>query len=151
MAEAATKLEEKPRDVQLTSGRIKLASEAANRWGVTLTPDMTYEDILTPRFWAHVAVRFTNGDLIDVRTDNETHYGLFYVIDCSRIHTTLKELMWISLEDKKGASVDYADDYEYKWKGPHLKHCVIRKQDGEMMQKEIASKADALQWIANKR
>lgn len=150
MAEAAIKIE-KPRDVQLTSGRIKLASEAANRWGVTLTPEMTYEDLLTPRFWAHVGVRFTNGDLIDVRTDDETHYGLFYVIDCSRIHAKLKEIMWVSLEGGEKVSVENPNDYEYKWKGPHLKHCVARKMDGELVQKEMASKADALQWIASKR
>jgi len=150
MAEAATKLE-KPRDVQLTSGRIKLADEAANRWGVTLTPDMTYEDLLTPRFWSHVSMRFTPGDLIDVRTDDESHYGLFYVLNSSRIHASLKELLWISLEDGEKASVEYSDDYEYKWNGPHDKHCVARVQDGELVQKGMPSKADALQWIASKR
>ena len=150
MAEAATKLEDKPRDVQLTSGRIKLATEAANRWGVVLTPDMTHEDILTPRFWAHVAVRFTNGDIIEVRTDNESHYGEFYVLGCSRIHANLKEIFWVSLEDGKKQSIEDPDDFAYKWNGPHDKHCVVRS-DGAIVQKGMASKADALQWIANKR
>jgi hypothetical protein len=147
MAEAATKID-KARDVQITSGRVRLATEATNRWGVTLTPDMNYDDLLIPRFWAHVAVKFTPGDIIEVRTDDGTHYGEFYVLSCSRIHVNLKKLRWVSLGDEDGASYQDPDELVYKWNGPHDKHCVARVSDGGIVMRGLATKADALKWIA---
>ena len=148
MAEAAKK--ETPRDVQITSGRMKLATEATNRWGVTLEPHMTYDDLLTPRFWAHVSVKLTPGDIIEVRTDQGSHYGEFIVLSASRIHANLKELSWHNLEDRKGASVEAPEDYAYKWNGPHDQHCVMRTSDNHIVMKGLATKADALKWIANR-
>lgn len=150
MAEAALKEKEEKRDVQIVSGRIKLAPEATNRWGVTIEPHMTHQDLLTPRFWAHVAVKFTPGDIIEVRTDNGSHYGEFYVLSASRIHANLKELSWHDLEDRQGASAEDPDDFAYKWNGPHDQHCVKRTSDDEIVVKGLLTKQDALRWIANR-
>ena len=149
MAEAAIENEVK-RDVQIVSGRMKLATEAANRWGVTLEPHMNHEDILTPRFWAHVSVKFTPGDVVEIRTDNGSHYGEFYVLSCSRIHASMKELRWVNLEDEQGASVEDPDDFEYKWNGSHDQHCVKRVSDNHIVMKGLATKADAMRWIATR-
>jgi hypothetical protein len=148
MAEAAKK--ETPRDVQITSGRMKLATEATNRWGVTLEPHMTYDDLLTPRFWAHISVHFTPGDYVEVHTDNGSHEGLLYVLSCSRIHANMKVLRWTDLEDRKGASTESPEDYAYKWNGPHDQHCVVRVSDNHIVMKQLATKQDALRWIANR-
>jgi len=149
MAEAAEKID--TRDVQITSGRLKLSGQTSpnNRWSLVLTPEMTRDDLFVPRFWAHIAVNFRPGDIVEVRFDDGSYYGEYYVLDCSRIHVSVKEILWVSLEDKSGASVVSSDEFEYKWRGPMHGHCAVRTQDGEPVVSGLASKSDVQKWIAN--
>jgi len=147
MAEAAQKIE---RDVQIGSGRLKLSGQTSpnNRWSLVLTPEMTRDDLFVPRFWSHIAVNFTPGDIVEIRFDDGSYYGEFYVTDCSRIHVSVKELRWVSLEDEAGKSKFNSDEFEYKWRGPQHGHCAVRVADGEPVIQGLASKAEVQKWIA---
>lgn len=139
-------MEESKRDVQLPSKRFKLAHQLCNRWGVTLAPHMTKEDLFTPRFWAIVGVQLRIGDIVEVRYDDGRAYGEFIVQDSSRIHAVLHEMHWFDLDKPDKQLVP--ESYQYKWMGPTWGHCVIRTTDNEPMLKELATKNDALKWIA---
>ena len=137
------------RDVQLLPRRMKPAEEVSTRYAVTLPPEHVHDDLLDPAYWAHVAVQLQPGNILEVRTDNGSHYGRFYVTECSRNHAKLFELEWVKIE--KDATEIPDDVYVYAWKGPTLKHCIIRKSDGAIIHEQMPSKADAMQWIANER
>jgi len=138
------------RDVILNSPRVKSAETRHNRWSATIPEDHTLEDLMNPRYWSAAALMFRRGDIIEVRTDDEAYFGEFIVLDCSRIHAALKELRWVDLSDTEKVSID-SETYEYKWKGPHLRHCVLRKSDGEVVLQEQATKQACVDWIAGRK
>jgi hypothetical protein len=140
--------DEKPRDVQLAEKRMKAAEFVSTRWAVTLPPEHNHDDLMNPAYWAHVAIQMQPGNILEVRTDTGSHYGRFYVSECSRNHAKLHELEWVEIE--KSADVD-DDVYVYGWKGPVMKHCIIRKSDGAVIQEQMPTKAAAQQWILNER
>ena len=149
MAEAAEQIETK-RDVVLQERHFKLAEQIRNRWSVVLRTGETKKDLLTPRYFAYVGAQIGRGDILEVRTEDELFYGEFIVLDCSRVSAKLQELCWIELGSTT-LDISLDDEYEYAWKGPTWRHCVIRKSDGEPVAKELATKADALQWIVGRK
>jgi len=141
---------EKKRDVQIVNADFKEAEVVRNRWSAVLKSGQTYDDLMTPRFWAHQARMMANGDIIEVRTEEEDHYGEFIVVEANRVEVRVHKLSWIPLGNADVKEV-LDEDYAYKWKGPTLKHCVIRKMDGAVIVEKLPTKADAVQWIATRR
>lgn len=139
-------MSEEKRDVQLLNRNFKEASVVRNRWSVVLTPEHEKADLANPRFWAHVALNLANGDLIEVRTEDESAYGEFIVIESSRIHAKVQELRWHELGVKE-ASAD--PELTYMWRGSIKRHCVVRIADKHSMVENMPSKAACLEWIAN--
>lgn len=140
---------EEKRDVQLQTRRMKPAEQVSVRYAVTLEPGHTRMDLDNPAYWAHVAVQLQPGNILEVRTDTGSHYGRFYVTECSRNHAKLHELEWVKIDKD---AVEITDDvYVYAWKGPVMKHCIIRKSDGAVIQEQMPTKAAAQEWIINER
>jgi hypothetical protein len=137
------------RDVQLQPRRMKPAEEVSTRFAVTIPPEHEHDDLLDPAYWAHVAVQMQPGNILEVRTDTGSHYGRFYVTECSRNHAKLYELEWVKIDKAESEITD--DVYVYAWKGPVMKHCVIRKSDGAVVHEQMPTKAAAQEWIINER
>lgn len=137
--------EDKPRDVLLPGRCFKEASSVCNRWSVVLEPNHQKSDLMNPRFFANMAVKMANGDIIEVRTENETAYGEFIVVESSRIHAKVQELSWHELGKQKADVTEI--EYAYKWRGPQWRHCVVRVSDQHCMVDNLPSKDAALQWI----
>ena len=137
------------RDVTLLDRNFKQAEVVRNRWSVILSPSHRKEDLSVPKFWSIHASKLNNGDIIEVRTEDETAYGEFIVIECSRIHAKVQELSWHELGAKEQASGD--PEYMYKWRGPIHRHCVVRISDQHPMVSEMPSKDACLQWIKNQK
>jgi len=138
------------RDVQIVSADFKEAAVVRNRWSAVLKSGQTYEDLMTPRFWAHQAKMMANGDLIEVRTEEEDHYGEFIVTEANRVEVRIHKLFWIALPNSEAKEM-MDEEYAYKYKGPTLKHCVVRRMDGAVVVEKLPTKADAIQWIATRR
>lgn len=147
MAQAAENIA--PRDVQLSSAKLRLMEFASNRFGALLEPHITYEDIMTPRFWSHCAKILNNGNIVEVRYENESHWGEFIVVEKTPLHVRLKKLRWVPLDDED-TPAETSADFEYKWNGPSDKHCVKMKVSGAIVAKQLPSKAAAMEWIASR-
>lgn len=150
-ATAKPKSVEQARDIYLASKRIRYADSCHNdRWSVVLETNHTRTDVLTPRFWTAMSGKFKPGDIIDIRRDDESIYGEFYVIEADRLGARLQEFRWIEIGGAgKGVAIDRSE-YVYAWKGSQLKHCVLRADDNEIVMKEFQSKDAALVWIAGR-
>lgn len=148
--ETSTQKFEKVRDVLLQSGNFKPTGQNNNRWEVILLPDETYDDMMRPRFFANVGPQLSIGDILEVRTQDGTHYGEFYVTYCSRLEAKIQKIHWMKLGGAD-ASNDADEEYAYAWKGPAWKHCVIRVVDNEIMVKELLTKEEAERWIIDRK
>lgn len=141
--------QDKPRDVMIGDRHFKEAAVVRNRWSVVLTPEQAKPDLSEPRFWSNIARRLSNGDIIEVRTENETAYGEFIVVESSNIHAKVQELSWHEL-GARDKSVQDAE-YKYKWRGPIHRHCVVRISDDHCMVENLPSKESCLEWIRTHR
>ena len=137
------------RDVKLRSGGLQTADHATTRWSATLPPEHVYKDLFSGAYWSIVARRISIDDIIEVRTEDQRFYAEMYVLDANQTQVIVKEMSYFDLqEDAEALAINRDPEYTYAWKGPAWRHCVIRISDGEVMAKNLGSKAEAYRWIA---
>lgn len=134
------------REMKLPAGRMKPLEFMMNQWVVVAETGTSRYDIQNPHYMQMYAIRLKRNDFVHVLFDDETFYGRYIVRDCSRTYAVLKELEWHDLtgEDIKKSVMD---EYSYKWRGPHSRHCIVRNKDGTVMTEHHAEKVDALKWL----
>lgn len=128
--------------------RMALAEHQRNEWVVNAEEGTTIEDIMSPGYWTHLASFFKPYDHVEVRVDTGEFLLELLVVNCDRNwakvvclhqHTLVKAVV-----DEEAPSL-----YEVKYKGPQLKHCVIRKSDGQVIKDSIPEKTEAFAWMRN--
>ena len=144
-------MSDEKRDVKINHTRMKEAQFVRNLWVVTAEKGTKREDLSQPDYWAHVAFQFRPYDRIEVRVDDGIYFAEFLVLACERTYAKVKELSWTSLTTKDVAMTE-ADNmlelYEYKYRGPHGMHSIIRKSDGAVMVEKLATQDQARAWLA---
>lgn len=142
--------EEKKRSMSLNDKRMKEAEFLRSLWVVTVETGTIRSDLLTPEFWSHVAYRFKPYDRIEVRCDDGLYFAEYLVLSCDRTWAKVKELSFIALTSEDIAMTqDELEIYEYKFRGPHGKHSIIRKHDKAVMIEKLDSKELAMDWLTN--
>lgn len=108
----------------------------------------TREDLLNPVFWTHVAKRLETMAEIRVMPKDGAWYGTYLVTFCDKVQVHVQELSHHKIEKIEDIS---AELYLVKWvsPAPGVKHCVIRKEDGERVSSGHETKHSAHQWIKN--
>jgi len=138
---------EKPiRDVKLQWGMLQTADHGHTRWGATLTPDQTPEDVMRPDFWSIPAKRISAGDFIDVRTEDGRFYMELYVTDANDIGVRVQILRNIPLDGHIEGDIETAG-YVVQWKGPSWKFCIVRRIDNTVAAKNLPTKEAAALWL----
>ena len=142
-------MSDEKRDVKLTHTRMKpFGFGSVSQWELVVPSGVTREDILKPSFWACVAEQCHQGDLLDVRIDDETFFAQYYVISCSRVYAQVFELNWFDLSDAKTEKLQKSmEKHEYKYRGPYAKHSILRKSDGAVMVEKLDTKEAAIKWL----
>lgn len=144
--------EDKKRLVQPNHTRMKEASFIRNWWVVTVEEGTDRKDMLKPDFWAHLAQQFRPYDRIEVRCDDDSFFAEYLVLSCDRTYAKVKEEGWTKLTSEETVQdEEILQDYAHKWRGPQLKHCVIRKSDSACVAEGFDNKDDAFKWIAEKK
>lgn len=132
---------------QIFPAQLKLAETVVQRYSVVVNEHVTREDINNPDFWNHVAKNLTPGSRVEVTTEDGKYLAEFYVRYATRTHAQMHEILYIEF-DKKQAPLPDDAKYEIKWKGPHVKHAIIRKSDNEVIQ-AFDTKEQAEQALVN--
>lgn len=134
---------------RLISGRFKLAEFVRDIYCVTVEPDIKFETVLKPDFWSHVEPKLKPYDRIEVRTDDGRYYAELLVLSkitgAVKVHVLNKADL--HEEELVGKSVTTAN-YQVKWKGPHMKFCIVRVADGKVVEEELDNKDQALKRAA---
>ena len=148
MATAEIKVEVKEERIQLQSNRTREFGHWQNWHTVNAQIGTTRENILNEDYWAHVAAKYSKGDMLFVRDDGGAWIAEYYIVDCARTWVKVFELNWWEL-GKTEMPESLRDDFEYHWFGNQEQCGVIRKSDGATMINGLRSKDAALEWIVN--
>ena len=138
----------------LTPSRITEAEFARVIWTATPEPNTPIEDLLTPRFWAHVARKFRPGHRIEACPADAAWWAELLVLSCDEHGANVTILRANDLRPKTAAAQAVAspaaspDDFEAKFMGGE-KWCVLRKADRRVIKAKLANEAEALKWIAD--
>ena len=121
-------------------------------WELTVEKGVEPKAVLQPAFWAHVAGRLKIGDRIEAMAhDGSWFYELIVrskpagrATEATVVPLNFYDLNAIDVETKTAVA---GVEYEHAWKGPTLKHCVIRLADKAIVADKLDTKDQALDWI----
>lgn len=136
----------KEREHRLEPGRFHEAGYARNQWVVNAELGATREDFLNPAYWANFAVKLRPYDLVEIRKEDGTYWGMYVVLGADRTYATLHPVVEANLSTRD-VSQTKAARYIYQWKGPQKQHCIIRTSDGEIVHEGAQTKPDAMRWL----
>lgn len=147
---AARKVEEKPAEKSHVTGmvvphRVQMAEHGRNIHLVTAENGLHPQDFLDPNYWGLVSKNFAPYDHVEVRTDDGTFWAEYLVLACDRTWAKLHPLREVKLPSANVEAVD--PEYKIEWKGPHLKHCVIRLADQSAVHQGEQERAGAVKWL----
>jgi len=136
-------------NINLDPSRFKGAEYERNVYVATVEQGTTIDTLELPAFWSHIAAKLRPWDKIEVRCDDGSFYAECIVIDADRTWAKLHVIMGVDLSKKEITPSEakvMADQFEVKWRGPHMKHCVLRVSDGMVLQEGIGTKDEANSW-----
>lgn len=142
-----------PKDHRLEVDRFHLAEHARHDWIARAEQGVTLETIQDPAYWANYGHKMKPWDQITVRTDDGTLWAELLVLACGRAWAKVKVLRHVNLtnadvEQSQIAAPATQASFQYRWKGPNKKHCIIRS-DGAIVHEGAQTKQDAIDWAKN--
>lgn len=140
-----------PTKVQaISESRYKLAEHRNNRQSVIPEHGTPFENLLRPEFWAHVARKFTPGDIIEAHAEDGSYFAEMYVIDCGPnwARTGVHKL---SRFDEAVTEPGADNAFKVEWAGRFSKWRVVRSSDLNVMKDGLPSKDAANLWLSDHR
>lgn len=125
--------------------RFREAEVSRNVWVVVPEHDTSFEDLLQPSYWAHIAEKVRPTDRIEVYAEDGSYFAELIVRTSTRLSVSVALLRKVDLETQIEMSSD--DGFEVKWRGPYMKHSVIRSKDGASVQTGFDTKEAAIVWL----
>lgn len=116
-------------------------------WDVIVPIETTFDDLLDPTFWGHVAGSTFNGPInyVNVHWEDKTKLAHLYVTDYSSTFAKMEVLeKWTF---GKTLKMPRPEIYQVDWAGPESKHRVIRKADSQLIRDGFKSKEEAAEFI----
>jgi hypothetical protein len=130
--------------------RFKDAAYERNIWQAVIEAGVSFEDVQNPTFWAHVSGKIKQNDRIEVIAEDGAYFAELLVLDCDRLWAKTAVLRFVELSAPDIAAellTPLSCGYKVEYKGPTLKHVVIRLSDNVIVREGIARKGDAQAWI----
>ena len=131
--------------------QLKLAEFIRRLFTVIVPITTVRKDVLNPRFWEHVAKKLGINDRIEIMPEDSSWFMEVIVTNVDRQRVAVSELRYVKLVDvetpNNAPDANAESDYEYKYRGSSLKHCIMHKIDGSVLKEGCTSKADAIAWL----
>lgn len=126
---------------KLSPAKLQPASHYRTRYAAVVDDGTSVDDLKRPEFWCHVANKLRQTDVIEVLPEDGSFFAELLVL---KTGIGFAKVMLLRHVDLEGQETDGDSDLVHvQWKGPHRKHSVIRKSDGEILRDGFATKADA--------
>lgn len=130
---------------QLIVPRFALAEHKRAIWQATIEQGVTFEEVIDPAFWSHVANKIEPYSRIECVSEDGTYFAELMVMDVGMGFVKTSVLRFVELMAPTKVDGEHSK-YEVRFQGPYKKHVVIRKEDG-MVLKEGMSKVEANEWL----
>ena len=134
------------RDHVLGAGRMETQEVLRNWWVVNAEAESKRDDYLKPEYLSAYARKLRPLELVEIRKDDGTYWGLFLVLAVDRTYARLHPIIEHNLTTRD-VSQTQAARYIYAWKGPTKKHCIIRTSDSAIVHEGGQTKEEAVQWL----
>jgi len=131
--------------ITLLSDKFKGAEYARNIWSATSAVGVALEDVLKPEYWAHVAMKLTPSDRIEVVAEDGSFFAELYVQDKDKTWAKVFLLRHVVLDPLE--KIDPTLDFKVDWRGPANRYGVIRKSDNTVIKDGFATKGEAARFI----
>ena len=140
-----------PSKIKLNAMRFGLADGKRNTWHAVVPAGVPYSSVFDPIFWSHCASRgpMQPGDWVEVRDDENTYVSLLVVRDVGPAWAKVIQFGEVCSLDAGDEKLPESAEYDVRFKGPHLKWCVIRLKDNVTMTEGIKLKVDAQRWLVD--
>lgn len=138
-------VETAPKARKLPEARFAPAEVMRVRYVIVPEEGTSFEELLEPIYWSHVARRLRALDILEIHPEDGSYFAELLVRGVGP-----KGAQVVTLRMKKlGEVEDLGEAFKIQWKGGHLKHAVIRSRDKEVLQGGFANKEDAAAWLAS--
>lgn len=130
---------------RLHPNRFKMAEQERQTWLIYPDASIEFDTILEPTYWSHVAKMLRPGAHIEVFAENGSYWAELLVRSASALAANVivlrrYDLGPISKEDGSLFFVEY--------RGPLIKHAVVRKRDNVVVQGGFDMPEGAMGWLA---
>lgn len=125
-------------------------AEHVNRvWSITVDSNTSLAEVLKPAFLANVAHQLRPYDHLQVSVDTGEWYAELLVVSCGRVWAKLVPLVNLDLTSKDADQLEGEafEKFIVQYRGPHLKFCIVRREDKEPIKEMIQTKAEANAWL----
>jgi len=126
----------------LRSKKFIQAEHINTRWTALIKADEK-ESIANPEFWTQVSEKLKPFDHIEVQTEDRTFWADLLVLACGRGWATVQVLNFVEVENVSIDSVEEVEGLKIIHRGPQLNWCVIRKNDGTILQENLPNQGAA--------
>ncbi|KKM04207.1 hypothetical protein LCGC14_1766540, partial [marine sediment metagenome] len=132
---------------RLHFGRLKQTSAAHKDHFADIPAGVDFKTALQPSFWAHHVRDLRPLDTIEMFCEDGSWEALCRVMYVGEAEANLKKVYYV--EHGATEEVSASEAYEVKWKGPGAQFCVVRKEDGKVIQDKLYPKDKAQAYLAN--
>ena len=129
----------------LTPDRFVRGDYANTEYRATPLEGVAVDDLLRPEYWLHESRTLVPFDRITAIPDDQKWCAHFLVLEVGTGFARLA-LLWQVELDAAGEALPENSPVEVQFKGPHLKHVVVRKSDRVVLKDKIAKKTEAEAW-----
>lgn len=134
----------------LLQGRLKLAEYARNIYSATPEPSVSFDEIIKPEYWVHVAKQLTPGTRIEVTPEDTSWFAELLVRSNTDTAVHVAVLRHVKLDAPvpatKAEEAANAEPYEIKHRGG-AGWSVIRKSDKTVVFEKGQSRAEAERFL----
>ena len=119
----------------------------ANFWSVTAPPDLIPDDLRDSRVFGQLSARFRRWDRVEIRADDGSWLCIALIEHATPTSVTLRlkgpGLGLGEITPEHGGIDDDDPLYRIVWQGETDRWSVVRKRDGQIMSKGLASQDGA--------
>lgn len=135
--------------MSLLPNHLRESEYIRTQWSVPVDEKTTLTEVVSPSFWAHVAKRLRQWDVIEVRPADATWFARLMVRSVGPAGPVLAVLEHHEFTDRKKPEAkakpkaETASDYDVKFSGGSDKWRVVRKADKEVVAKGLETREAA--------
>jgi hypothetical protein len=127
----------------ILQSRFDLAEVRRNIWYATPADGTTFDEIMAPGFWVHIADRLRPTDEIVVHFEDGSGRLDLQVLSSGRNWASVG---LIAKSDFNAPALAHGADatFTVKWRGPHSKWAVIRTADNDVIRDKFETEENAI-------